>query len=97
MSDKKIFIALSQREARSVITAIRCLTNSCIPEIDDVFFDLKKKNAAAMGITAEELSEILNFGYHLGELADEQAELEATINAAEPETLNPIAIGSEPL
>lgn len=75
MSDKKIFIALSQREARSVITAIDFLTQVCLPEPGDVFFDLKQKNAAKLGITAEELSELFNFGFRLGELANEQAEL----------------------
>jgi hypothetical protein len=76
MSDKKIFIALSQREARSVITAIHFLTKVCLPESGDVFFDLKQENAAKLGITAEELSELFNFGFRLGELANEQAELE---------------------
>jgi len=79
MSDKKIFIALSQREARSVITAINFLTNVCLPEIGDIFFVLKQENAAKIGITAEELSELFNFGFRLGALADEQAELEANI------------------
>jgi len=92
MSDKKIFIALSQREARSVITAINFLTNACLKDAGDTF-EVKQENAAAVGITAEELSELFNFGYRLGELANEQAELEAsnqepkTLNS-EPETLN---------
>jgi len=92
MSDKKIFIAISQREARSVITAIHFLTNVCLKEAGNTF-EFNQENAAAVGITAEELSELFNFGYRLGELANEQAELEAsyqeleTLNS-EPETLN---------
>jgi urease accessory protein UreE len=77
MSDKKIFIALSQREARSVITAINFLTNVCLKDSGNTF-EVKHENAAAVGITAEELSELFNFGYRLGELADEQAELESS-------------------
>jgi hypothetical protein len=78
MSHKKIFIALSQREARSVITAINFLTDMCLPKSADMLLQVKQENAAAVGITAEELSELFNFGYRLGELADEQAELEAS-------------------
>jgi hypothetical protein len=78
MSDKKIFIALSQREARSVLTAINFLTNACLKDAGDTF-EVKQENAAAVGITAEELSELFNFGYHLGALADEQAEPETSI------------------
>ena len=83
MSDKKIFIALSQREARSVITAINLTTKACLPESGDVFFEVKQENAPKLGITAEELSELFNFGYRLGELADEQAELETSIEYPE--------------
>ena len=79
MSDKKIFIALSQREARSVITAIEFLTVGCAKESGDTV-EFNQKNADTIGITAEELSELVNFGYRLGELADEQAELEASID-----------------
>jgi hypothetical protein len=88
MSDKKIFIALSQREARSVITAIDFITDVCLPKSSDIFYEVKQKNAASIGITAEELSELFNFGFRLGELADQQAELESTINASESETIN---------
>jgi hypothetical protein len=77
MNDKKIFIALSQREARSVITAIEFLTVSCVKESGDTV-EFNQKNADTIGITAEELSELVNFGYRLGELADEQAEPEAS-------------------
>jgi len=75
MSDKKIFIALSQREARSVITAIHFLTNACLKDNGELF-EVKQENAAEIGITALEISELFNFGYRLGALANEQAELE---------------------
>ena len=77
MSDKKIFIALSQGEARSVITAIEFLTVGCAKESGDTV-EFNQKNADTIGITAQELSELINFGFRLGELADEQAELEAS-------------------
>ena len=77
MNDKKIFIALSQREARSVITAIEFLTVGCAKESGDTV-EFNQKNADTIGITAQELSELVNFGFRLGELADEQAELEAS-------------------
>lgn len=83
MSDKKIFISLSQREARSVITAINFLTDVCLPKSSDIFQEVKQKNAESIGITAEELSELFNFGFRLGELADQQAELEASIQNQE--------------
>lgn len=90
MSDnKKIFIALSQREARSVITAVNFLTKVCLPVEGDVFIGIKQKNAAALGITAEELSELFNFGFRLGNLADEQASLEGSIQNPASSNQNP--------
>jgi len=92
MSDKKIFIALSQREARSVITAIQFLTCMCLPESDDIFLEEKQKTAAEIGITAEELSEVFNFGYRLGEL---QAKLE-TSNEQQASNQQQVTINQNP-
>lgn len=95
MNDKKIFIALSQREARSILTAIQFTTTGCSKmNGEDVLFN--PENAEVIGITSEDLIGLWEFSDRLKNLADEQAELEANINAAEPETLNPISIGSEP-
>jgi hypothetical protein len=89
MSDKKIFIALSQREARSVITAINFLTDVCLPKSSDIFYEVKQKNAESIGVTAEELSELFNFGFRLGELADEQAALETSMQNPESSNQQP--------
>ena len=69
---------MTQREARSVITAINFLTDVILQKNSHIISDVKQKKVVEVGITAEELSELFNFGYHLGELADEQAELEAS-------------------
>jgi hypothetical protein len=87
MSDKKIFIALSQGEARSVITAIEFLTVGCAKESGDTV-EFNQKNADTIGITAQELSELFNFRQRLIELADEQAELEANIDNQESSIQN---------
>jgi hypothetical protein len=79
MSNKKIFIAISQSEARSVVTAIEFLTVGCVKESGDTV-EFNTKNADTIGITAQELSELFNFRQRLIELAYEQAELEASID-----------------
>jgi hypothetical protein len=85
MSDKKIFIALSQREARSILTAMRFLTAGCSkPDGEGLIFS--PENAETIGITADELSEMWDFSDRLKQLADEQAELEAIIDEQEPAT-----------
>lgn len=78
MSDKKIFIALCQREARSILTAVHFLAVGCSNHNHEKL-EFSPENAEVIGITAEELCELNEFAARLEQLADEQAELEATI------------------
>ena len=88
MKDKKIFIALSQREARSVLTATKFLCVGCSNRNEEKL-EFSPENAEVLGITIDEVCELMDFSKRLEQLAYQQAELEASINAAEPETLNP--------
>ena len=78
MSDKKIFIALSQVEARSIMTAIRFATVGCSSHVNDSL-QFNHESAAVIGITAEELTCLWEFSDRLKDLADEQISLEAAI------------------
>jgi len=82
MSDKKIFIALSQGEARSILTTIQFTTTGCSKmDGEDVRFN--PENAEVIGITSEELIGLWEFSDRLKNLADEQAELESSIENPE--------------
>jgi len=85
MSDKKIFIALSQGEARSILTAIQFTTTGC-SKIDGEGVRFNPENAKVIGITSEELIGLWEFYDWLKNLADEQAELESSIE--NPESSN---------
>ena len=88
MSDKKIFIALSQREARSVILATNFLALGCSLKIDENFI-FNHENAKTLGITEDAIYELQDFSERLEQLADEQAELESSIEDTETSTQNP--------
>jgi hypothetical protein len=85
MSDKKIFIALSQREAKSVIMATQFLALGCSEKVGENFI-FNQPNAELIGITEEEVYELQDFAERLEQLANEQAELESSIQ--NPETSN---------
>lgn len=82
MSDKKIFIALSQREARSVITAINFLALGCSRKVDENFI-FNHENAELIGITEDAVYELQDFEERLEQLANEQVELETSIQNSE--------------
>ena len=86
MSDKKIFIGLSQREARSVILATNFLALGCSRKVDENFL-FNHENAEIIGITEDAVYELQNFAERLEQLADEQAE--SSIEDTETSTQNP--------
>lgn len=85
MSDKKIFIAMSQKEARSVITAIEFTAFTCIRKQNENFI-FNHEHAERIGITKDEVYELQDFSERLKQLADEQAKLETSIE--QPVTSN---------
>lgn len=82
MSDKKIFIALSHREARSVILGTNFLALGCSQKVGENFV-FNHENAKLIGITEDAVYELQDFAERLEQLADEQAELEFSIESIE--------------
>lgn len=87
MSNKKIFIAISQREARSIVRSIEFTALACSKKVGETFI-FSPENAELIGIAEIALYELQDFAERIEHLADEQAELEASIE--NPESSIPV-------
>jgi len=85
MSEKKIFIALSQREARSVIRSIEFTALGCSKKVGETFI-FSPENAELIGIAEIALYELQDFCERLEQLANEQAKFEESIKDSESST-----------